>query len=199
MHLHLFTLKRLSAAAVVAGAAALIPAAAVATSAPSAAAAPRDIQTPCQTSGLDIWAAANRGSSYAGGYYDTIYLTNMSGHTCVLLGYAGVTAVGLSGNQIGSPAGWERGTAATLVTLAQDQTAAILVQVGDPANYGPTCFQPGTGHPGRVPLAAGLRVYPPNTSAAKVAPLPVLACYHTGPVWMHTDPAQGPVIPPYQG
>jgi Protein of unknown function (DUF4232) len=156
----------------------------------------------CKTSGLDIWAATNYGSEYAGGYYDSIYLTNMSGHRCTLLGHAGVSTVGLSGDEIGSPAGWV-GPAPTLVTLAQDATAAILVQVGDPANYGGTCFQPGTGpgtgHPAQVPLAAGLRVYPPNQLTSKVAPLPVPACYHHGPVWMHVGPVHGPVILPYEG
>jgi len=194
MRLCLFAPKLLITAAVVASAAALIPAAALATPAASAAPA-RDATPACQTSGLDIWAAANRGSAYAGGYYDTIYLTNMSGQACTLSGHAGVTAVGLSGSQIGSPAGWA-GPAPALVKLPQDATAAILVQVGDPANYGPTCFQPGTGYPGRVPLAAGLRVYPPNQFTSKVAPLPVPACYHHGPVWLHAGPVQGPVIPP---
>ncbi len=163
------------------------------TGADAAQAAHRDTPA-CATSGLDIWAALNRGSAYAGGYYDTIYLTNMSGHRCTLFGHAGVSAAGLNGEEIGSPAGWV-GPAPTSVTLAQDATAAILVQVGDPSNYGPTCFQPGT-HPGRVPLAAGLRVYPPGQSKSKVAPLPVLACYNHGPVWMHVGPVHGPVIPP---
>ena len=147
----------------------------------------------CKTSGLDIWAATNRGSSYAGGYYDTIYLTNMSGHRCTLFGHAGVSTVRLSGKEIGSTAGWV-GPAATLVTLAPDATAAILVHVGDPANYGTTCL-----HSGRVPLAAGLRVYPPDQSISKVAPLPVLACYRHGPVWMHVGPVHGPVVLPWEG
>jgi Protein of unknown function (DUF4232) len=147
----------------------------------------------CNTSGLDIWAALNRGSAYAGGYYDTIYLTNMSGHRCTLFGHAGVSAVGLNGKEIGSPAGWV-GPAPAKLTLGQDATAAILVQVGDPANYGSTCLQPG--HPAKAPLAAGLRVYPPGQSTAKVAPLPVLACYRHGPVWMHVGPVHGPVLPP---
>ncbi len=168
-----------------------------ATPAGLAVAAHRDAPV-CQTSGLDIWAATNPGSAYAGGYYDSIYLTNMSGHRCTVFGHAGISTVSLSGHEIGSPAGWV-GPAPTLVTLAQDATAAILVQVGDPANYGPTCFQPGTGHPGRVPLAAGLRVYPPDRFTSKLAPLPVLACYHQGPVWMHVGPVRGPVIPPDHG
>jgi len=166
-----------------------------ASSAAFAGAAHRDAPA-CRTSGLDIWAAANHGSAYAGGYYDTIYLTNMSGHRCTLFGHAGVSAVGLNSKKIGSPAGWV-GPAPKRVTLAQDATAAILVQVGDPANYGGACLQPGTT---QVPLAAGLRVYPPGQFTSKVAPLPVLACYHHGAVWMHVGPVHGPVTgPPDQG
>jgi hypothetical protein len=153
----------------------------------------------CKTSGLDIWAALNRGSAYAGGYYDTIYLTNMSGHACTLFGHAGISAVSLSGHEIGSPAGWVV-PAPKVVTLGQDATAAILVQVGDPTNYGTRCFLPGPppspSHPGQVPLAAGLRVYPPDQSTSKVAALPVLACYRHGPVWLHVGPVHGPVSPP---
>jgi len=168
-------------------------AAGAATPATLAAAAHRDAPA-CTTSGLDIWAAHNPGSGYAGGYYDTIYLTNMSGHTCTLYGHAGVSAVNLSGTEIGSAADW-MGTAKR-VTLAQDATADILVQVSDPADYGRTCLQPGTNH---VPLAAGLRVYPPGQFASRVAPLPVLACYRHGPEWMHVGPVKGPVVPPDQG
>jgi hypothetical protein len=178
----------------------LIMATTAADAAAPAARAPAAHRDPpaCTTSGLDIWAAANRGSAYAGGYYDTIYVTNMSGRTCTVFGHAGVSAVGLSGKEIGSPAGWVS-PAPKLVTLAQDATASILVQVGDPANYGETCLEPGTGHPGQVPLAAGFRVYPPGQKTSRVAELPVLACYHRGPVWLHVGPLKGPVIPPDQG
>jgi hypothetical protein len=37
-------------------------------------------------------------------YY--LEFTNLSGHACTLAGYPGVSAVGLSGGQLGSPAGW---------------------------------------------------------------------------------------------
>jgi hypothetical protein len=189
------------AAVVTAASIGLLAIAATAAGAATPAAAHRDTPV-CKTSGLDIWAATNRGSSYAGGYYDSIYLTNMSGHRCTLFGHAGVSTVRLSGVQIGSPAGWVS-PAPTLVTLAPDATARILVQVGDPANYGTRCLVPGPppspSHPGIVPLAAGLRVYPPGQVTSKVAPLPVQACYHRGPVWMHVGPVQGPVFPPDMG
>jgi hypothetical protein len=195
------SVRRGVAVVVAAASAGLLTMAATAAGAAAPTAARPDTPA-CTTSGLDIWAATNRGSSYAGGYYDSIYLTNMSGHRCTLFGHAGVATVLLSGKQIGSPAG-RVNPAPTLVTLAPDASAAILVQVGDPANYGPRCFLPGPppspSHPGEVPIAAGLRVYPPGQFTSKVAPLPVPACYHGGPVWMHAGPVQGPVLPPDQG
>ena len=168
--------------------------AATAASAAPATTAHRDTPA-CTTSGLDIWAASNRGSAYAGGYYDTIYLTNLSGHACTLFGHAGVSAVTLFGQQIGSAAGWA-GPKPKLVTLGRDSTGAILVQVGDPANYGARCLLPGT-H--RVPIAAGPRVYPPSRFTSKVASLPTLACYRHGPVWLHAQSVHGPRGPARPG
>ena len=83
-----------------------------------------------------------RGSQYAGGAYYTLNFTNLSGHACTLRGYPGVSAVSLSGGQIGSPA--SRGTATPkVVTLANGATAHAVLQAADPANYGLECFLPG--------------------------------------------------------
>ncbi len=61
------------------------------------------------------------------------------------------------------------------------------------ASFGLQCFSraPRPGRPGILPTAAGLRVYPPNQTAAKVIPYPLQACAHNGPVWMDA----GPVTP----
>ena len=147
-----------------------------ASSAAFAGAAHRDAPA-CRTSGLDIWAAANHGSAYAGGYYDTIYLTNMSGHRCTLFGHAGVSAVGLNSKKIGSPAGWV-GPAPKRVTLAQDATAAILVQVGDPANYA-----------GGLPAVR----HHPGAPRGRTAGLPA------GPVHLQGGPASRPGLLPPRG
>jgi len=134
-----------------------------------------------------------RGSAYAGGVYYTLYFTNLSGHACTLFGYPGVSAVNLSGRQIGSPAGRSPATRTT-VRLAEGATASALLQVADPANFGTKCFLPGPpptqGKPGKLPTAAGLRIYPPNQTTSKVIPYPFKACDHKGPVYMHVDPVQ---------
>ena len=148
------------------------PQAATASPAASAASTPR-----CATSGLVIWFSPQLGGGYAGGYYYNLNFTNLSGHACTLRGYPGVSAVNLSGHQVGSPAGWGNAKLRTVV-LANGATATAQLQVADAANYGCTV------------TAAGLRVYPPNQFTSKVVPYPLGACVRTGPVWMHAGPVQ---------
>jgi hypothetical protein len=95
MHLPTFSPRRLAAVADMACTAALIPVASLAATG-STASAPR-----CATSGLVVWANADYGGGYAGGYYYTISFTNLSGHACTLRGYPGVSAVSLTGHQLG--------------------------------------------------------------------------------------------------
>ena len=188
MHLPTSSPRRLIGAAAIACVAALAPAAALAaTSSPAAQDATATAS--CATSGLVVWLNVPPGSDYAGGAYYDLEFTNLSGHACTLRGYPGVSAVGLSGRELGSPAG--RGTAkTTTVRLASGGTATAELQITDTSNYS-QCFQrlpQGPGRPGVLPTAAGLRVYPPNQTASKVIPYPLQACAHTGPVWIHTGP-----------
>ena len=105
--------------------------------------------------------------------------------------------VGLNGRQLGSPAGWPRAKAIT-VTLASRGTAPAKLQVTDTGDYG-QCFQrlpQGPGKPGLLPEAAGLRVYPPNQTAATFVPYPLQACARTGPVGIHVSPVTPGGPPP---
>ncbi len=137
----------------------------------------RALPKACATAGLVVWAYADYGGGYAGGYAYTVGFANLSGHACTLRGHPGVSAVSLAGQQLGSPAGGGSGTPAT-VTLANGATATARLDIGD---AGAWC-QPVT--------AAGLRVYPPGQRAAKIVPIPFGACPHAGPVWMHAGPVQ---------
>jgi hypothetical protein len=137
----------------------------------------RALPKACATAGLVVWAYADYGGGYAGGYAYTVGFTNLSGHACTLRGHPGVSAVSLAGQQLGSPAGLGGGTLTT-VTLANGATATARLDIGDAGAF----CQPVT--------AAGLRVYPPGQRAAKIVPIPFGACPHAGPVWMHAGPVQ---------
>lgn len=120
----------------------------------------------CSTSGLVIWISASQGT--AGHVYHTLVFTNQSGRTCTLRGYPGVSAVNLSGRQLGSAAGRDTATPVRTITLRNDDSAGTTLEIADvgalPASScGPTD-------------AAGVRVYPPNARASKIVPLPFNAC-----------------------
>jgi hypothetical protein len=185
MHLPVHSPGRLIGAAAIACAAALAPVAALAaTSSPAAPAATASAPR-CATSGLVVWLNVPPGNHYAGGASYYLEFTNLSGHACTLRGYPGVSAVSLSGRQLGSPAGW--GTPrTTTVRLASGATATAELQIGDPGKWGQCLIglPPRPGRGATFPTAAGLRVYPPNQTAYKVIPYPFGACGHTGPVWM---------------
>jgi hypothetical protein len=194
MHLPTHFPRRLAGGAAIACAAALAPVAALAVAGPAAAAAPAAGAPRCATSGLVVWLDVPPGSHFAGGAAYYLEFTNLSGRACTLRGYPGVSAVSLSGRQLGSPAAWGA-PAATTVRLASGATATARLQINDPGVYGNRCLLPPPWkqpwRPGTLPTAAGLRVYPPNQFASKVIPYPFRACAHAGPVYIHA----GPVTP----
>src|SRR3981081_1433210 len=98
--------RHLIGATAVACAAALTPAVALAaTSSPSASLSTAS-PSRCATSGLVVWLNAPPVNPSAGGAYYYLEFTNLSGRTCTLRGYPGVSAISLDGRQLGSPAGW---------------------------------------------------------------------------------------------
>jgi Protein of unknown function (DUF4232) len=136
----------------------------------SAASTPR-----CSTAGLVIWLDTNPGGT-AGSLIYRLELTNLSGHTCALFGYPGVSAVGLSGRQLGRAATRDHGRAAHTVTLRNGHTAVSLVRIVNVGNFpSATC--------GQV-TAAGLRVFPPNSATSKIVPFPFRACSRIAPTYL---------------
>jgi hypothetical protein len=137
------------------------------------------IATPaCSTSGLDIWLDTQGGVT-AGTTYYNLEFTNLSGSTCTLYGYPGVSGVTLGGSQIGDAA-TRNGTTPHTVTLANDTTAVAVLGIVDTGVYPPAKCQPVT--------AAGLRVYPPNQTQSKVVPYPFSACSRTGVYYLSIAP-----------
>jgi hypothetical protein len=168
------------AAAAVAGLAISTAAYAATSSSTAAASVPR-----CTAGNLGVWLAVSQGNGAAGTIYYPLEFTNLSGHTCALFGYPGVSALDRNGRQLGSPAGWESLAGARTVYLAPGATAHTLLAYHDAAV---------TTEPGCDPVfsAALLRVYPPNQRSATYAAFSLEACSHAGPVWMTITE---PVIP----
>ncbi|HWK16378.1 MAG TPA: DUF4232 domain-containing protein [Solirubrobacteraceae bacterium] len=129
----------------------------------------------CVSSGLVVWLDT-RGSGAAGSSYYMLKLTNLSGHSCTLTGYSGVSAVNLRGHQLGKAASRTSSPQPKLVKLADGATATEVLRIVDVSLFTPSACRPVT--------AAGLRVYPPNQTASKAIPFPFRACSRGGPVYL---------------
>jgi hypothetical protein len=66
--------------------------------------------------------------------------------------------------------------------IARGATATAVLRITDAYNFPRSACRP--------TMAAGLRVYPPNQTAAKLVPFPFLACSRTGPVFMSVQAVQ---------
>lgn len=192
MHLLTCSPRQLISGAAIVCAAALIPGVAVAATSSPAARAAAATTPACATAGLVVWLDVPPGNGYAGGTYYYLEFTNLSGHACTLHGSPGVSAISLSGRQLGSAAHGDYSGSPAAVVLASGATATAKLQIADPGVFGSSCLQsgtqPGSGNPGQLPIAAGLRVYPPNQFKPRVVPYPFAACAHTGPVWIGVGP-----------
>ena len=129
----------------------------------------------CATRGLVVWLDT-QGNGAAGSIYYTLELTNLSGHTCTLRGFPGVSAVNLTGKGLGTAAARDHTTTATKVTLAKGQSATAVLRIVQVGVFTPSTCNKVT--------AAGLRVYPPNQEKSKIIPFPFAACSHKGPVFL---------------
>ena len=178
MKLRITAARRLLCAGALTCAAILVPASALAAS--GAAHAGRTAVPACSTSGLDVWLDT-QGSGAAGTIYYHLEFTNLSGSTCALFGYPGVSATSLTGSQLGSAAVRVGATSHT-VTLANGATATAVLGITEAGIYPPAQCGPVT--------AAGLRVYPPNQTQSRKVPVPFPACSKTGPQYLKIMPVQ---------
>ena len=141
----------------------------------SAGATPR-----CTSSALAVWIGIGEGGGAAGSTYYPIELTNISGHSCHLAGFPGVSA--WSGRQLGSPAARDHSRPAQTVSLARGDTAHVLLRITDVAN-----LPAGTCKP---VAASGLKVYPPDERSARGIPFNFEACSKAGPVFLSVRPVE---------
>jgi hypothetical protein len=137
-----------------------------------------------QNGNVNVWVADGQGNGAAGTIYYPLEFTNVSGHTCSLFGFPGVSAISRGGHQLGSPARWESGgsfgTPRTVIVRPGATAHAILayhdVVVSTTAGCDPvnTTFQ--------------LRVYPPDQRGATFAFFGLEACSHAGPAYLSVGP-----------
>ncbi|HEY7324288.1 MAG TPA: DUF4232 domain-containing protein [Streptosporangiaceae bacterium] len=181
-------LRRVAITASLATAAILLPAVALASSAGTTTTAHTAAMHRCYQSELRAWLAIP-GSGAAGSVYYELELSNVSGQTCTLYGYPGVSAL-LNGSQAGSAGGRTASHPKTLVTLPPGATAHAILQVSNVSVFGPAVCQPVS--------ARTLRVFPPGALAALRVPFTLTACSKTGPVYLHISPViRGTGIPGY--
>ncbi len=135
----------------------------------------------CTAADLGAWVAIDQGNGAAGSIYFPLQFTNLSGHTCAMRGFPGVSAIDRSGHQLGSPAGWATRVAAHTVVLAPGATAHTILRYSDVTV---------TTTPGCRPVVTTfeLRVYPPGQYGATHAAFGLEACSHAGPVYMSVEP-----------
>jgi hypothetical protein len=179
---HTIGVRRLIAVAAAATAGLVISSAAyAATSSPAARAA--TAIPPCaaalgQYGSVSVWVAVDQGNGTAGTTYYPLEFTNTSGHACCsLFGYPGVSAIGRTGRQLGSPASWGSLSGARQVVLAPGATAHTILAYRDVRAYTPRVCDP-------VDTTVELRIYPPDQRLATYAAFDFEACSHAGVDYM---------------
>jgi hypothetical protein len=143
----------------------------------------------CTTAGLRVWLGVP-GDGTAGPVYFELELSNISSSACTMYGYPGVSAVGLGGKQLGTPARRNAIDPARLITLGKGATAHVLLGITDPGFFSPAACPRAS--------AIGLRVYPPNDTASATVDFPFAACGKKGPSFLSVSVARaGTGIPGY--
>ncbi len=129
---------------------------------------PAAVGTPaCPNGSLKVTMGLGQG--YAGGVYQVIDFTNVSGSTCTLTGYPGVSLVsGPPFVQIGLAAKRDTNTPVKTITLAPGAVANAVLQIVDALNYPTATCSPAK--------ATDLQIYPPNQTVAVYLPNQSEAC-----------------------
>jgi hypothetical protein len=184
--------RRAVAAAAFASAAILLPAVALASSAgtaapktgaaaKTAAASQTAAISRCARSQLTTWLGIPGGAT-AGSTYYQLEISNISGSSCTLYGYPGVSAT-RSGHQVGSAAHRVSSHPSTLLTLVPGSTVHVILQITDVYNFPPSACHP--------TKASGLRVYAPGDYSSMQFPFSFEACGKKGPIFLHVSAAIG--------
>jgi hypothetical protein len=132
----------------------------------------------CTTADLRVHVGSSQGA--AGTIYYFIDFTNVSGSTCVVQGYPGVSLVSrgsTAGSQIGADAKRGSTAAVKLITLAQGQTGHAMLGIAEAGVFPPSSCHPVTAH--------WLKVFPPDQTVAAYVSFTTQTCASTSQPTMH--------------
>lgn len=116
----------------------------------------------------DLRLTLGGGDAAAGTAYRTLVFTNVSGHSCTVQGYPGVSYVGGDdGHQVGAPAARD-GSKSSPIRLGSGQAASAGVGMVNVHNFDSATCRP---QPVR-----GLRVYSPGETRSKFVALSGTGC-----------------------
>ncbi len=102
----------------------------------------------------------------AGSVFTTLILRN-TGAVCTVSGFPGVSLVAEAGRRIGRPARWQDdGVPIRRITLLPNAAASTILRT----------LNPGVGTTDCLPPSVGIRVYPPNRTAALFVPVRLSYC-----------------------
>jgi hypothetical protein len=137
---------------------------------------------PCSTAALRV-TLGSKESAAAGHFYRTLDFTNISGTSCTLYGYPGVsfvTAIG-GGSQIGAAA--SRSPASTLpVVLAPGKKAHAVLDLLDVLNFPASKCAATDAH--------WIKVYPPNQFSASYVAWTAKVCSKPTTVYLSVAPVR---------
>jgi hypothetical protein len=180
--------RRLAATIAIASSAVLLPAVALAASSAPAASQASAQASRCYAGQLTAWLGVP-GNGTAGSTYYQLEISNISGSTCTLYGYPGVSAW-RDGQQLGSAAARNPVHPKSLLTLTPGSTVHVILQITDVGVYSPNTCKPAQ--------AFALRVYAPGDYNSHLVPLTFRACAKRGPIFLHvTTTLAGTGIPGY--
>ena len=126
----------------------------------------------CGSAGLHVKIGPGNGA--AGTAYYDVELVNISGSTCFVQGYPGVSLVSAgsnAGSQIGADAKRDPVTPPRRIVLAPGRTAHAVLGVADAGNFPSSKCNPVSAH--------WLKVYPPDQTVALYAPFTTQTCAST--------------------
>jgi hypothetical protein len=130
----------------------------------------------CTIGNLAAWVSPDRGNGAAGSIYYPLDFTNISNHTCYLVGWPGVSATNAGGKQLGSAAARDTSAPRQVVNIPPGGTAhAVLRYVDVQIDSSAGCKQA---------AAAFLKIYPPDQTSARRAFFSLPVCTVTGRTYL---------------